>query len=325
MALADMARTRGLCLNGSMKHALPIPRPYRGIVPPLATPLLTPNELDAGSLERLTEHVLAGGVHGLFVLGTTGEGTSLSVRMKKEIVQRVCALAAGRAPVLVCITDPSAEEAVELAEWSAEAGASAVVTAPPYYVPLSQPELLDFLGRLAPRLPLPLFLYNIPGFTKTAYEPETVRAAAGIPGIIGLKDSSGSLAYFKAVAHAMHDRPDFSLLMGPELLLAESMAAGGHGGVTGGANLFPALFVRLFDALMAGDAASVLACQGRVKALGRLYGVSPEASGYLRGLKCALAGRGLCRNILAEPFTPFSGKEEASVRQCLEELHDVMS
>lgn len=325
MAFADMAQRRRLCLNGRMKHALPIPRPFRGIVPPLATPLLSPNALDVASLERLTEHVLAGGVHGLFVLGTTGEGTSLSGAMKREVVRRVCDLAGARVPVLVCITDPSFEEAVALADFSAEAGASAVVAAPPYYIPLAQPELLGFLGRLAARLPLPLFLYNIPCFAKTAFAPETVRAAAGIPGIVGLKDSSGSLAYFKMLAKEMRDRPDFTLLMGPELLLAESMAAGGHGGVTGGANLCPGLFVRLYDAIMAGDAASVLECRSRVNALSRLYGMSPEASGYLRGLKCALAGRGLCRNILAEPFPPFSGNDEAAIRRCLEEMHDVMT
>src|SRR5690242_1166346 len=82
----------------------PLPRPLRGIVPPLATPLRDRDRLDHAGLERLIEHVLAGGVHGLFLLGTTGEAPGLSHRLRCEAIERACAQVAGRVPVLVGVT-----------------------------------------------------------------------------------------------------------------------------------------------------------------------------------------------------------------------------
>src|SRR5438094_2542997 len=126
-----------------------LPRPLRGVIPPLATPLLDRDRLHHAGLERLIEHVLGGGVHGLFVLGTTGEAPGLSHRLRCELVERACAQVAGRVPVLVGITDTSFVESVELAEFAADAGAAAVVLAAPYYFPAAQPELADYTERIA--------------------------------------------------------------------------------------------------------------------------------------------------------------------------------
>jgi hypothetical protein len=109
-----------------------LPRPLRGIVPPMITPLRDRDELDVPGLERLIEHILAGGVHGLFILGTSGEAPSLSYRLRRELVDRVCRQVAGRVPVLVGITDTSFVEALHLARHAAAAGAQAVVTSTPY-------------------------------------------------------------------------------------------------------------------------------------------------------------------------------------------------
>src|SRR5271156_2982452 len=172
-----------------MTPSSPLPA-LRGIIPPLVTPLRSRDELDAAGLERLTEHMLAGGVHGLFVLGTTGEAPSLSYRLRRELIEHVCRQVAGRVPVLVGITDTAFVEAAHLARFAAETGARALVLAPPYYFPNSQPELLEYVQHLAPELPLPLFLYNMPTHTKTIFEVDTVQRAMGIANIVGLKDSS---------------------------------------------------------------------------------------------------------------------------------------
>jgi 4-hydroxy-tetrahydrodipicolinate synthase len=70
--------------------------PLTGIIPPMVTPLRDRDQLDVAGLERLVEHILAGGVNGLFILGTTGEGPSLSYRLRRELVERVCRPGAGR-------------------------------------------------------------------------------------------------------------------------------------------------------------------------------------------------------------------------------------
>ena len=131
----------------------------KGIVPPMITPLLGRDQLDVAGFENVLERVLGGGVHGIFILGTTGEAPSLSYRLRREVIDRACKIVRGRVPVLVGITDTSMVEAVSLARHAATAGAQALVTAAPYYFPEGQPELIDFVEGLVPQLPLPLYVY----------------------------------------------------------------------------------------------------------------------------------------------------------------------
>ena len=162
----------------------------------MITPLQGRDELDAAGLERLVEHMLDGGVHGLFILGTTGEEPSLSYKLRHELIERVCKQVGDRVPVMVGITDSAFIESVNMARFAFYHGASGLVMAPPYYFPAGQSELIEYLEHLVPELPLPLMLYNMPSHTKLMFEPETVKHALDIPGIIGLKDSSGNMVYF---------------------------------------------------------------------------------------------------------------------------------
>ena len=134
----------------------------KGIIPPMITPLKGNDELDREGAVRLTEHILAGGVHALFLLGTTGEAQSLTYRLRYEFVELVCKQVAGRVPVLVGVTDTSLDESVKLAAHAAACGAVGVVAAAPYYFAPSQQELIEYYTALADALPLPLYLYNMP-------------------------------------------------------------------------------------------------------------------------------------------------------------------
>jgi len=177
----------------------PLPAPLRGIVVPMITPLLDRDTLDVEGLERLLEHIIGGGVNALFILGTTGEGPSLSYGLRGEMIERTCQQVAGRVPVLVGITDTAFSGSVEVACKAKDAGAQALVLAHPPYFPAAPPEILSYLEHLAPELPLPVFLYNMPSHTKLVFQPKTVRAAADIDGIVGLKDSSANMFYFHQV------------------------------------------------------------------------------------------------------------------------------
>jgi 4-hydroxy-tetrahydrodipicolinate synthase len=294
-----------------------VPR-YHGIIPPLVTPLRDRDTLDAAGLERLLEHVLAGGVHGIFLLGTTGEGPSLSYRLRKEIIERTCHQIHGRVPVLVGITDTAFEESLRVARWAAEAGADALVVAPPYYLPGGQPELQEYLAHLVPELPLPLFLYNMPALTKVYFELETVRRALDEPRILGMKDSSGNMAYFHRLIGMLSQRPGWVLLVGPEELLFDAVLAGGQGGVNGGANLFPRLYVQLYQAAQAGDLRRARELHALVLRLCQeLYPIGRHSSSYIKGLKTALALSGICEDFMAEPFQRFREPERARVQQVL--------
>ena len=113
----------------------------KGLIPPMVTPLIDNNTLDRDGTVRLVEHMIAGGVHGIFILGTTGEAQSLAYHLRYELTELVCSAVAGRVPVLVGVTDTSLEESLRLAHKAAECGAAAVVAAPPYYFAPSQTEL----------------------------------------------------------------------------------------------------------------------------------------------------------------------------------------
>jgi len=294
--------------------------PLTGIIPPMVTPLTGPDALDVAGLERLLEHLITGGVHGLFLLGTTGEGPSLSYRLRRELIDRTCRVVRKRVPVLVGITDTAASEALAVARHAADAGADVAVMAPPFYFPMGQSELLDYTQRMASALPLPLMLYNMPANTKVAFEPQTVRRLVDHPRIIGMKDSSGDLGYFDEILAIARERPDWTELIGPEDLLGEAVARGGQGGVNGGANLHPRLYVKLYEALVRREQATVAELQRQVCKVQEIYKIGMGGSAIAKGLKCALSLLGVCNDAMAEPFERFAPPERERVRMLLSGL-----
>ena len=295
--------------------------PLTGIVPPMITPLLDRDTLDRAGLEKLIEHILAGGVSGLFILGTTGEGPSLSYRLRRELVQAVCTQVRQRVPVLVGITDTAFVESVGVARAAAESGADAVVLAPPYYLPEAQPELQEYLDHLLPELPLPLYIYNMPALTKVHFELDTVKRAMDEPRIIGLKDSSGDMNYFKQAAELIRQRPDWTLLIGPEEKLFDSLQLGGFGGVSGGANLFPKLYVGVVEAFRAGNLERARQLQRQIQRVSdSFYRIGKYSSSIIKGIKCVSNCRGICDDFMAEPFHRFRAGERDLVRVRLAEI-----
>lgn len=299
-----------------------LPAPLQGIVTPLVTPLTGDREtLDSQGLERLIEHVLAGGVHALMILGTTGEGAGLSYKVRMQVIEQVGGQVGGRVPVLVCVSDTSFGESVSLAEHAADNAANAVVVAAPYYFAAEQSELLEYVEHIAGRLPLPLFLYNLPSHTKVNFEVDTIRRVLDVPNVVGLKDSSGSMTYFHEVLQVIEARPGFSLLAGPEQLLADAVLLGGHGGVNGGSNLAPELYVKLYNAAAAGELDRVRALHSRVMDVAaKLYTLSRGGSAYLKGIKCALSVLGVCDDHMAEPLQRLGQAERSQIERRLGEL-----
>ncbi|MCC6590571.1 MAG: dihydrodipicolinate synthase family protein [Bryobacterales bacterium] len=299
-------------------------RPLCGIVTPLITPLATPESLDTKSLEKLLNHVIEGGVSAVFILGTTGEGPALPTGVRREMVEATCRLVDSRVPVLVGVTDSSLKDLLDLSDYSAKCGAEAIVTAGPTYFPVAQPELQNYIEQVAARSPLPIFLYNMPSHTHLRFSVETVVKAAALPGVIGLKDSSGELNYLHAVKHALRDRPDFTLLVGPEEIMGEAVLLTTNGGVNGGSNLFPRVYVQMYEAARDGDAARMRKLNERIIDISRrIYCAGTYGSSYLRGLKCAAAQLGLCKNVVSTPYTAFEGAEVEAIRQHLRELGEL--
>lgn len=308
-------------LGQAVDYPMSLPQPLRGIIPPLVTPLSGRDTLDIPGLERLIEHLISGGVHGLFILGTTGEAPSLSYRLRRELIERTCSLVKGRVPVLVGITDTAFVESVNLARFSAEKGVSAVVTAPPYYFPAAPPELQEYIQDLVAEMPLPMFLYNMPGLTKVSFDIELIRRALDMPGICGVKDSSCDMIYFHRLIEVARQRPEWSILVGPEELTAEAVLLGGHGGINGGANLHPSLYVKMYEAAAAQDLPLTRQLHAEVMRLaGSIYTVGRHKSAIIKGIKCGLSLLDICDDHMAEPFQRFRESERGIIRERLTAL-----
>ena len=294
--------------------------PLKGIIPPMITPLTEKGELDKVGLVNLIEHLITGGVHGLFILGTNGEAPSLSYALRKELISEACKLVANRVPVLVGITDTIFEGSIEIANHAKEAGADAVVIAPPYYMPISQSEMVEYLEDLVPKLPLPFMMYNMPSCTKMHLTVDTIKKAKEL-GAIGVKDSSGDVGYFYSLIEEFKDTPQFSLITGTEMFLPETIVYGGHGAVAGGANFFPRLFVDLYDASIANDTDKIAVLREKVlKIYETIYSVGSYTSRYTKGTKSALRALGVCEDYMAMPLCNFGDEKRAKIKKYVEEF-----
>ena len=294
--------------------------PLKGIIPPLVTPLKSYQELDIHGLENLIEHQLSGGVHALFILGTSGEGPSLSVPLKKEFISHCCELVNSKIPILVGISDPSMAASLELADYAKGAGADAVVVAPPYYFPLSEKELLHYLESLVPKLALPFLLYNIPSHTKIDLSLEVVKRAKEL-GALGIKDSSGDLPHLYALLKEFKNAPEFSIFTGIEKDLPETIQQGGHGAVAGGSNMFPKLFVELYEAAEKQDLETISRLREKVLWLYEtIYQVGKDASRYLQGTKCVLSVMGICKDYMAPPLQRLDPAQRRQIEEYMEKI-----
>jgi 4-hydroxy-tetrahydrodipicolinate synthase len=292
-----------------------------GIIPPIVTPLKNDNELDEEGLEKLIKHLLNGGVHGIFLLGTTGEGTSLRYKLREKFIRQACSIIDKKVPVMVGITDTSFDGSIEIAHICKDAGADSLVVAPPYYLPITDIEMLRYLDDLVAELPLPFLLYNIPSHTKLHMSVETVKHAKDL-GALGIKDSSGDMLYMIKLISNLKESDNFSFITGTEIFIPETILQGGHGAIAGGANMFPKLFVDFYNASVEKDLIKIdLLRQIVMKIYNTIYNVGNFSSRYTVGTKCALATMGICNNYVAHPLRKFHELETKAISKYIEEIN----
>ena len=296
----------------------------QGIVVPMITPLTGAGMLDYAGLEKLTNHLIDGGCAALFGLGTTGEGPFLSSAMQEEVIRQLCAFSGKRRPVLAGIASASPEDSILLGRKAADSGAAGVVVAPPCYLPMTDDELFDFYSLIAAKVNLPVYIYNMPGMTKITLKPALMNRLAAIPGVAGYKDSSNDMNSLHEVLRDLAGKPDFSIFVGPDSLMAETVMLGGDGGVNSGANLYPEIYVSCFKAMQAGNLPEVMRFQKKIDTLQKIYKVyQPSGNAVAMGLKTGLKLKGICGNSMKFPLMqPDSGKE-ALIRRIMDEIEAI--
>jgi 4-hydroxy-tetrahydrodipicolinate synthase len=286
----------------------------QGIMPALATPLNEDETIDEAAMRRLVRRVLDAGVHGVVVLGTAGEFAALADPEKMRAVEIVVSEVAGQVPVIAGSGEPGTRRAIETTRRMAALGIDAAMVVPPYYQPIPQTAVIAHYTALTAAVDLPIILYNIPSCTKVTIEVDTVRALVDVPGIAGLKDSSGQFAYYQTLVTELSSER-FGVVTGNDGLVYAAMTVGGDGSIGSGINLAPHWYVALYEAARAGRWDEARDVQRRITGLSALY-----RHGFHPGLKAALSLLGICRPIPTAPMQALSAEQMGDIEAALRQM-----
>ncbi|WP_314175841.1 dihydrodipicolinate synthase family protein [Streptomyces winkii] len=296
--------------------------PVSGVVPPLVTPLTPDRTLDVPSFERLIRRLLAAGVDGLFVLGSTGEAAFCTDELRQRVISEAVRVTAGRVPVLAGVIDTQTGRMLKHVEAAREAGANAVVATAPFYADTHSPQVRRHFEILGERAGLPVYAYDIPSCVHTELDPDML-VELGLSGALaGVKDSSGDDVAFRRLA--LRNRAEggpLTLFTGHEVVVDGAYLAGADGVVPGLGNVDPDGYVRMHAAFRAGDWAAVRSEQDRLAALMEITRVAAPAAGWGAGVgafKTALMLQGvIAHNQLPEPFDALGGDDVEAVKAIL--------
>jgi 4-hydroxy-tetrahydrodipicolinate synthase len=219
-----------------------------GIFTPTLVPMDARGDVNEAELRRFLSWLISRGVHGLYPNGSTGEFTRLTAEERRRIVQITCEEARGRVPVLAGAAEANVRETISACEAYYEMGARAVAIVSPYYYRLSPEAVYAYFAEVAKHSPIDVTLYNIPMFA-TPIDVATIRRLADeFPRVVGIKDSSGDLAFMMRMISAVRpNRPEFSFLTGWEAVLVPMMMVGCDGGTNASSNVVPELTRQLYE------------------------------------------------------------------------------
>lgn len=295
---------------------------FKGVVPPVITPLKADLTVDYASYTRVLEHLIKAGCHGLFVLGSTSEVIFHDEKTRREIIEHSAKVINGRVPLIAGVIDPTTDRVIDHARIAKAAGADAVVVTAPFYTVTSQPEILDHFRYIRDAVDIPLIAYDIPVCVHVKLQRQTTITLAREGTIIGLKDSSGDDGNFRYVLLDLADRKDIFLMTGSEIVVDTALLMGAHGVVPGIANVDPHGYVRLWDAAQRGDWAAARKEQER---LCRLFEIVWVAQGRVSGgasgigaFKAAMKSLGIIDTaLMPRPRAPLNDAETARIDEIL--------
>ena len=285
---------------------------FRGVLPALVTPFRH-GAVDERAFAALVERQIAGGVHGLVPVGTTGETATLSHDEHRRVVELCVATARGRVPVVAGAGSNSTAEAIELVRHAKTVGAEAALVVTPYYNRPSQEGLYAHYRAINDAVQLPILVYNVPARTSVDISNATLARLAELPNIVGVKDATGDLA--RASRQRLECGDNWVMLSGNDDSALGYMAHGGHGCISVTCNVAPGACAAFYDAALAGDWPAALQAQDRLIRLHKALfsDASPSPT------KFALSHLGLCAEDARLPIVACSEASRAEVLAGLRE------
>lgn len=244
----------------------------RGVVTPLITPVDAEERVYETGLRNQIEHVLRGGVHGVFVVGSTGEFYGLDYDEKKRATEITVAQVKGRVPVYVGASAITTRECIKLSKMAESAGAQAVTILTPMFISPSEEELYKHFRTIAESTALPVLVYNNPERTGINMSANLIERLAEIPNLVGAKDSSGDLTLASEYIRRTRSK-GFKILAGRDTLILATLVYGGVGAVAATSNMAPALVVEIYNRFKAGDIPGALEAQYKLAPLRIAFGL----------------------------------------------------
>ena len=286
-------------------------KPIVGSIVALVTPMQVDGSVDFDALRRLIDWHIAEGTDCIGVVGTTGESPTVSMAENCEIIRVAVQHADKRVPIMAGTGANSTAEAIELTRFAKAVGADCHLSVVPYYNRPSQEGIYQHFKAISEAVDLPMVLYNVPGRTVADMLPETALRLAQLPGIVGIKEASGSIE--RACQLIKHAPAGFSIYSGDDGTAVALMLLGGHGNVSVTANVAPRLMHELCRAALAGDARTASALHLRLLPLHKQLFCEPSPA----PAKWALSQLGRCGGTLRLPITPLTESGQALVAQAL--------
>ncbi|EXU75660.1 dihydrodipicolinate synthase family protein [Erwinia mallotivora] len=281
-----------------------------GVLTAIVTPFTVEGDYHDAAMRKQIQRQLAAG-NGIFCGGTNGEFFVLNSEEKLAVARTCVEEVAGRAPVVAHIGEISTRETLRLGKQVAATGVDAVSAITPWFVPLSQQELIAHYREVADALTVPLFIYNIPARTGNTLQPETVRELAAHPNIVGIKDSAGSYDSLSGFLRAAEGLDNFDVLNGPDSLIHQGFVDGCSACISGLANVAPNEINAIWARFHAGDIDGSRRAQENVTGLRTdLYSVGFSPAAVKKAV--ALMGHEVGESRYA---VRFSTEQEQRIRQ----------
>ncbi len=288
----------------------------RGIIPAMVTPIDEKGRINEKALRKLTNHLIDGGSHGLFPVGSQGEFFSLTFEQKKEAVRIVVDETRGRVPVYGGTGAVTTREAIETTKMAQDLGVNAVSVITPYFLVPSQKELIAHYTAIAMACPdLPILLYSNPDRTQVPFPVSTLLELAAVDNIIGIKDSSGDMSMTGEYIRLTRGM-NFHVLMGRDTLIYAALCYGAAGSICATANVDPRVPVEIYEAFIAGDHKRALDAQFRLAPLRVAFGLGT----FPVVVKEALNMIGIDAGPAIPPIGPMTPENREKLRKVISDM-----
>lgn len=285
---------------------------YNGVVVPMVTPVTPTGMLDKPAVERIIKSFVEAGVSPL-LMGTTGEGNSVSTSDGQELIATAVKAAEGKITIYAGLTGTSFIEQLRQAGYYSASGADVIVATLPSYYALTPEQMENYYKTLADSIKGPLMLYNIAATTHMSIPVDIIERLSKHPNIVGLKDSERDLERMEKCIEIARDNDEFTYFCGWAAQSAHSLELGGDGIVPSTGNFVPGMFRKLYDAAEAGDMETANRLQDETNEIAKLYQAGRTLGQSLTALKVMMQTRGLCTPDMLMPLTRLSEQEEAEI------------